>query len=190
MSTHPLTRFIYETFGEQFGSLVLVGYGTEPGNGQRRLHLTESEDEKTDWVIELIALRYPSGDDPLVLAALLKLLVSRPVGSYLLEFEMGELLAELRWPDSAETRRLVDEVIADYVGLIYTKQVDARAGRAQTASEGGCYHLLTGYFRETLAGTGSVYFGDAFVNGLKEGRVYFAGIDFGILQKTHHHQDG
>jgi hypothetical protein len=185
MSTHPLARFINETFGEQFGGLVLAGYGQGPGGGPVRVCLTESEaGTETDWVIEVTALRHPCGDDPLVLAALLKLLVSRPVGSYLLEFEVGELLAELRWPDSIETRRRVDEVIAGYVGTLYIKQAGARAGRKQAASEGGFYHLLTGYVREALAGAGSVYFGDAFINGLKEGRVFFAGVDFGTLRKT------
>jgi hypothetical protein len=191
MSTHPLARFTYETFGEQFASLVLAGYEAEPDGGQVKVYLTESEGgEETDWVIELVAFRHPCGDNPLVLAALLKLLVSRPVGSYLLEFEMGELLAELRWEDTSDTRRRVDEIIVGYVGTLYVKQTGEWAGLALTASEGGFYHLLTGYVREALTGAGSVYFGDAFIRGLKEGRVYFAGIDFGTLRKTHPHRGG
>lgn len=89
MSTHPLARFIYETFGEQFGSLVLAGYGAEPGDAQRSLRLIESEEgEKMDWVIEMVASRHPCGDDPLVLATLLK-----PPAPDELEAEVERLLS-------------------------------------------------------------------------------------------------
>lgn len=43
MSTHPLTTFVYETFGQQFGDLLLAGYGEEPGGGRKKLHLSETE---------------------------------------------------------------------------------------------------------------------------------------------------
>ncbi len=193
MSTHPLTIFTYETFGQQFDDLLLAGYGEEPGGGRKKLHLSETEaGVETHWVIELAANRLPCGDEPLVLAALLKLLLSRPVISNPLEFEIGELLAELRWPDDSDTRRQVEEVIVGCASLVYDKRVDARAGRRTSAtSEGGCYHLLTSYVRGAESGAGGspaegrgVYFGDAFINGLKEGRVYFAGIDFGPLRVT------
>jgi hypothetical protein len=192
MSRHPLTRFVYETFGQQFGDLILAGYGAEPGGGRRKLSLTESDEgAEAHWVIELVAYRHPCGDEPLVLAALLKLLLSRRVISQPLEFEMGELLAELRWPDSSDTRRRVDETIVSYVGLLYDKRADGR--RAQTTSEGGYYHLLTSYVRgaksasgESPAGGRGVYFDDSFISfirGLKEGRVYFAGINLGPLYR-------
>jgi hypothetical protein len=194
MSAHPLMRFVYETFGKQFGSLVLAGYNAEPSGGRRRVYLTESEDgAETDWVIELVSSRLPCGEEPLVLAALLKLLLSRPVISNPLEFEMGELLAALRWKDDSDTRRQVEEVIVGCASLLYDKRVDARAGRRTSAtSEGGCYHLLTSYVRGAESGTGGelvrtsrvVYFDSGFTRGLKEGRVYFAGIDFGPLQAT------
>lgn len=185
MSTHPLTRFVYETSGQQFGDLLLAGYGAGPSSGRSYLRVTESEvGEEVAWVIELVALRPPCRDEPLVLAALLKLLLSRPIISQPLEFGIGELLAELRWPDSPDTRRRVEEALVSYVGLLYDKRPDGRSGRrAQAGSGGGCYHLLAGYTREALAGTGSVYFAGAFIRGLLEGRVYFAGIDFGTLNR-------
>ncbi len=193
MSAHPLTTFVYETFGQGFGDLLLAGYGAEPAGGRRKLYLTESEaGVETDWVIELVAKRPPCGDEPLVLAALFKLLLRRPELLNHLEFEMGELLAELRWPDGPETRWQADEIIVSYAGLLYDKRVDERAGRrASTTSEGGFYHLLPGYVRgakSDIAGSlitnGGVYFDDAFIRGLKGGRVYFAGIDFGPLKTT------
>jgi hypothetical protein len=193
MSRHPLTTFIYETFGKQFGELLLAGFGAEPDEGQRRLHLTESQEGlEADWAIEFVATRLPCGDDPLVLAALLKLLLSCPITSQCLEFEFGELLAELRWPNDPDTRRQVEEALVSYAGLLYDQREGGREGRrAQAASEGGCYHLLTGYVRGAESGTGGssakshgVYFDDGFIRGLKEGRIYFAGIDFGTLNRT------
>jgi hypothetical protein len=77
MSAHPLTTFVSETFGQQFGDLLLAGYGAEPGGKCGRLYLAERDGRvEAGWVIELVAHRHPFGDEPLVLAALLKLLLS------------------------------------------------------------------------------------------------------------------
>jgi hypothetical protein len=194
MSAHPLTTFTYETFGQQFGDLLLAGYGEKPGGGRRMLHLTESEaGAQTDWVIELIGNRLPCGDEPLVLAALLKLLLNRSIISPQLEFETVKLLPELGWQDDPDTRRYVNEVIVGYARLLYDKRGDVRAGRRESETdEGGCYHLLTGYVRGTVSVTGGtlvrtlgiVCFDGGFIGGLKEGRVFFAGIDFGPFQAT------
>jgi hypothetical protein len=194
MNLHPLTTFVYETLGQQFGDLLLAGYGEEPGSGRRKLYITESETEgEANWVIELVTFRPLCGDEPLVLAALIKLLLSRPVISHLLEFETDELLSELRWPNNSDTRRQVEAIIVGYAGLLYDKRVGARAGRRSSEiSGGGCYHLLTGYIRgaesgigESLVRTGgSVYFDDNFISGLNEGQVRFAGIYFGLLRVT------
>lgn len=192
MSTHPLTTFIYDTFGQQFGDLLLAGHGAEPGGGRRRLYLTESEaGVKTDWVIKLVARRPPCRDEPLVPAALLKLLLSRPSISPFLEFELSELLAELQWQDELSKRRQVEAAISIYVRLLYDKQVDARVRRPSAATAGGgYYHLLTGYIRGAQPRTGGVldrtpdgiYFDASFIAGVMQGQVYFAGIDFGPLQ--------
>lgn len=104
MSAHPLTTFVSETFGQQFGDLLLAGYGTEPGGKCGRLYLTEQDGGvEARWVIELVTRRPPYGDEPLVLAALLKLLLRRPSTSHYLEFELGQLLAELQWRDDVST---------------------------------------------------------------------------------------
>src|SRR5437588_10828088 len=194
MSTHPLTRFVYETFGQQFGDLLLAGYGAGPGGGRRKLYLTESEGEaEAAWVIELVATRPPCGDEPLVLAALLKLLLSGLIISQRLEFKLSELLAELQWRDDSSARRQVEKAIVAYVRLFYDKRVDARAGRrAPEMDGGGCYDLLTGYIRRLRSGTDAVperitrgvYFDTGFIEGLKQGRVCFAGINFGPIQSS------
>jgi hypothetical protein len=195
MRAHPLTTFVSETFGRQFSDLLLAGYGAEPGGRRKKLYLTEQNDGvEAGWVIELVARHPPYGDEPLVLAALLKLLLSRPSISNHLEFEPGELLRELRWQEDAGTRRKVETAITSYVRLLYDKQVDARAGRrASAVAGGGYYHLLTGYVRGTkpdstggsLIGTLSgVDFDARFIEGLRQGRGYFAGINFGTLNQT------
>lgn len=61
--------------------------------------------------------------------------------------------------------------------------------RKLALAEGGYYHLLTGYVRGDESDTagasgrtiGGIYFDASFIKGLRQGRVYFAGIDFGIL---------
>lgn len=195
MSAHPLTTFVTETFGRQFGDLLLAGYGAEPDGKRWKLYLTEQDGGvEARWVIELVARRPPYGDEPLVLAALLKLLLNQPSISHHLEFELSELLAELRWREDADTRRKVETAITSYVRLLYDKQVDARAERRTLAVEGGgYYHLLTAYVRRTkpdstggsLVGTLSgVDFDTGFIEGLRQGRVYFAGINFGVLNRT------
>jgi len=67
MSAHPLTTFVYETFGQKFGGLLLTGYGAKPGRARRKLYFTESEGEReADWVIRLVTSRLPCRDEPLV----------------------------------------------------------------------------------------------------------------------------
>lgn len=186
MSTHPLISFVSETFGQQFADLVLAGYGAEPGNVPPRLSLTASDnEEKSTWVIELIANPLPSKDDPLVLAALLRLLLARPRLSYLLEFDLGELMRELGRPDDGSTRRRVEAAIKGYVLLLYDKHTHPSD---DDDDGGGFYHLLTGYFRGGQHGANgshtashSITFDPSFVEGLKRGRVCFAGIDLGPL---------
>jgi hypothetical protein len=194
VSAHPLTTFAYKTFGQQFGDLLLAKYGAKPGGSHKKLYLTESKaGAETIWEIELVAHRPPCGNEPLILAALLKLLLSRTSISPHLEFEFGELLAELQWRDDSSTRQQIETAIGVYVRLLYDTQVDTRAGRgASETAGGGYYHLLTGYVKGAKSGLGGalvrtlgiVYFDTAFIEGLKRGRVCFAGIDFGSLQIT------
>lgn len=194
MNPHPLTIFVYESFGKQFGDLLLLGYRAEPSGRRRRLYLTESATgTEINWVIELIARRLPCRDEPLVLAALLKLMLSRSSIARYLEFDLSELLVELQWPDKTTTRQQVETAIRGYVRLLYDKQIKVRTERRiSEIPGGGYYHLLTGYVREVKFGIGEavakslgcVYFDVGFIKGLSQGRVYFAGIDFGLLQST------
>lgn len=191
MGTHPLVTFVQDTFGQQFSDLLPAGYGAEPSSRHKGLFLMESEGEvESAWVIKLVARHPPCREEPLVLAALLKLLVSQSNISHHLEFELSELLAELRWQDQMSMRVQVETVIGRYVRLLYDKQANTRAGhRAMAAAGGGYYHLLTGYVRAKSSTSGTLsrvlsrlYFDAGFIRGLKQGRVCFVGIDFGPLR--------
>jgi hypothetical protein len=192
MDVHPLTTFVYDTFGQQFGDLLLTGYGAEPEDKRRQLYVTELQaGTEINWTLEIITCRPLCRAEPLVLAALLKLLLNRQSISHLLEFELGELLTELRWQDKLSTRQQVETSIGGYVRLLYDKQGVLGAGRRKiTTMGGGYYHLLTGYVRGGKSNTGGalvrsrsrVYFDAAFIEGLRQGRIYFAGIDFGPCQ--------
>jgi hypothetical protein len=195
MSAHPLTTFILETFGRQFADLLLAGYGAQPSTQHRKLYVTESVcGVETRWVIELVSRCPPCRDEPLVLAALLKLLLSRPNISQHLEFEVGELLAELQWGDDAGTRRQAETAIVGYARLLYAKEMDEREGRGKSVSAGGgYYHLMTGYIKEAkssrrggalIRNLSAVSFDIDFIKGLRLERVYFAGMDFSALHKT------
>jgi len=184
--------FVYQSFGKQFGDLLLLGYGAESSNRRTRLYLSLLDaGANTKWVIELVARRSPYRDEPLVLAALLKVLLSRASISQYLEFELSELLIELQWQDQVSTRQKVDKAISSYARLLYDKQPDTRVERSTSAIVGGgYYHLLTGYVRgakssikeKAMRNTNSVYFDIGFIEGLRLGHIYFAGIDFGPLK--------
>jgi hypothetical protein len=110
-----------------------------------------------------------------------------------LEFELEELLVELRWPNDTSTRRQVETAITSYVRLLYDKRLDEGVERSTSATTGGgYYHLLTGYVRGAKTGStdrvpvgtlSGVYFDTGFIEGLNRSRVYFAGIDFGALNR-------
>jgi len=80
--------------------------------------------------------------------------------------------------------------IGCYVRLLYDKQVDTRAGKHPSEhGGGGYYHLLAGYVRADrfvtdvtiIKASSGVYFDSGFIEGLRRGRVCFAGIDLGPI---------
>jgi hypothetical protein len=187
---HPLEGFIRETFGDRLGALLLVGYGEEASHPQASIRVTPSKQEarRTGWLIE-VSGNLPHGRQPLVLAALLKLLLSRDPLSAELEFETSEVLSALGWAETPNTQREIERVIRKYFGLSYVMR---REG--SDTVELGMYTLLTGYDHddeievEGRAATQSlhrVHFHRGFIEGLKDSRMVFAGIDFGRLRPTH-----
>lgn len=189
---HPLVSFVYQRLGQQFGDLLLAGYNELPSRTMKQFTYNETEDGiEIEWVIELIADTMPCYDEPLVLAALLKLLLSRPDLLTSLDFQTGELIAELKWRNSPHTSKRIDQIISSYVKLTYDKHERRRKDRyKRKGTQWGDYHLLTGYVREAVLKVGeslpistynNVSFNNSFIDGLKNGQVRFAGINFGPL---------
>jgi hypothetical protein len=186
--SHHLTEFVRRTFGEQFGAVLLAGYGEEAALRESRLHLTEPTGggAEAEWQL-VISGKLPNGRDPLVLAALLKLLLSYPPFTPTLEFNHEEMLSELGWPDTRAARAMIDGAIRKYLGLTFEK-VKPPSGRL-----GGMYTLIISYDqaseirredgRETLA-YNSVTFHPQFIERLNCYRITFAGLEFGELDPT------
>jgi hypothetical protein len=180
---HHLETFIRRTFGSRMGAILLAGYGGEGGCRETVGVTGVSESgEETEWLIEILG-DLPRGDEPLVLAALLKLLLTRGPLDAALEFTLEEALAELGWPDGRSARDTVDAAVSKYSRLTYAK-ADKRGAVL------GVYALVIGYDHITERGLedngrtrilNRVQFHPRFVDGLRNLKIVFAGIEFGDL---------
>jgi hypothetical protein len=187
-SEDRLVNFIHESFGARCAELLLVGLGEEPRQGSKKLYVPEAE-EGTEWEVEIevVGGALPCRSEPLVLAALLKLLLGRKDILSSLEFHMSEVTNELRQAGVLLTDKDVDRIVSKYVALSY----DKRAKDANESNEcGGVYSLVTGYFRDSVKGAGetsstrtssSIRFDQSFIEGLRKGEVVVAGIGLGKL---------
>lgn len=191
-TSHTLAEFVYGVFGVRFGELLMVGYNEEPSREKKIFYLSGKEvGETEDWMIEVIANSLPCRQEPLVLAALLKLLMEKPVLSSRLEFEVSEIVEKLGWSINPETHQETDQIISKYVSVVYDKQqaLKGKQDRGEDAAW-GIYSFLTSYIRVSNVGASRspaqrayryVDFNRRFVEGLKSGQVYFADIRFGLL---------
>jgi hypothetical protein len=192
VNNHPLAEFVYRTFGTRFGELILAGYNEEPSRKRKRFYITEEANGGSiEWVIEVVSNAPPSGQEPLILAALLKLLLQRPLLSSRLDFGIGELIEEVGWKDSSLTQRKIDRIISRYAALIYYKESRAKRGEGRRPSLGwGQYSLISAYLRESSRPaekslptkiSRSMEIDGRFVEGIRMGQVCFADINFGPL---------
>lgn len=185
---HHLVEFVRRTFGEQFGAVLLAGYGEEAAFSELSLSLVESAGGagEGEWQL-VVSGNVPSGQEPLVLAALLKLLLSGAPLTPTLEFTPEEILAELGWPDTPPTRAMIDGVIRKYLGLTYAKRMRPPSGMLR-----GMYALIVGYDQADEKHVGgsetrtynSVTFHPHFIERLNSSVITFAGIEFGELDRT------
>jgi hypothetical protein len=190
-SVPHLVNFVYEAFGAQCAALLMVGLREEPGRAEKTFYVLETvEGGERHWEIEVVANALPCRSEPLVLAALLKLLLRRGAVPSPLEFQMSEVLEELLHAGVELTPESVDRIISKYVALSYDKR--ARGGDASDESGGGVYSLVTAYLRECKGkaeGAGpvgafnSIHFDQTFVSGISNGNVIVAGIRFGKLKR-------
>lgn len=173
------------------GAILLAGYGGEVGLRETSLEVVAAAEGggKETWLIE-ISGDLPYGEEPMVLAALLKLLLSEGPLGVRLDFAVEDVLAELGWQDRRFARDAVDNAVRKYTGLSYARR---REGEAEAR---GLYTLVTGYDQITdgvAKGGGRarlldrVHFHPHFIDGLRDFRITFAGIDFGALRSAEYY---
>jgi hypothetical protein len=170
----------------------MVGLDEEPARAEKTFYVQETvEGGERHWEIEVVANALPCRSEPLVLAALLRLLLRRGAVPSTLEFQMSEVLDELLRAGVVISHERVDRIIAKYVALSYDKR--ARSGDESDGAGGGMYSLLVGYLRGRVKEAGesdparvsnSVQFDQSFVGELRRGDVVLAGIRFGKLGRT------
>lgn len=187
-SSDRLVNFIREAFGARCAELLLVGLGEETVRGTKEFYIPDTE-ESAEWEVEIevVGGSLPCRSEPLVLAALLKLLLGREGIPSPLEFQMSEVVDELQRAGVAPGGEDVDRTISKYAALSYEKRVRG-AGRAD--ERGGVYSLVASYLRGSVKGAGEtipahssrgVIFEQSLIEGLRRGEVVVAGIRFGGL---------
>lgn len=195
-ANHPLAEFVYSTFGKPFGELLMAGYGEESPPERMSFTFTEGYDGGgIEWVIDVTSGRPLKGQEPLVLAAVLKLMLGRPGISQTFEFLVEDLLDELGWAHTRASERAADRILEKcvYVNFHKYEREGMRERYEKAHTEWGRYKLISGHVMSRKREPGEpspgrvshrVDFDGEFAKGLGEGRVLFAGLDFGILNPS------
>jgi len=191
-SVPRLVSFVYEAFGAQCAALLMAGLGEDPSRVGKKFYMQEGEvDGGRQWEIGVVSNSLPCRSEPLVLAALLKILLQSEGTPSLLEFQMSEVLDELLLAGVALTPGTADRIISKYVALFYDKRPSG--GGESDEAGGGMYSLVTAYLKGSVNEdrrigparvSNSVTFDQSFVEGLRRGEVTFAGIRFGRLRRN------
>jgi hypothetical protein len=187
-----LVKFVYQTFGERFGGLLLAGYGQTALADKQSFIFTEIYGNmKIDWMIDVVSDDPPCGEEPLVFAALLKLMLSRTPIAEPFYFKMADLMRELGWSDTLMRERIIDHIIEKYIALTFRKYEHRRRRRYRKEGvQWGRYKLVSGYLVESVKRPSDakptltysrIDFDTKFVRGLNDGRITFADLEFGAL---------
>jgi hypothetical protein len=199
MGEHPLVEFIYAEFGKPLGDLLLVGYGIAHAGKKESFEFNAPRGgiDVRRWAVDVTASELPRGDEPLVLAALLKSLLFRVDHDHEMyvsdsfEFNMQNLLREVRRDGrTSMSPEEAHKAIEKYVRLSYTlREVEPGADLAQARSRtvALCTFLssYTYYFEredydaEPVRLINRVRIDKEFVEGLKGGQLLFAGMELG-----------
>lgn len=134
----------------------------------------------------------PGGRDPVVMAALLRLLVTRGKGKDEVVFRDEELLGILSWPDTRESRLAVEAAVERYYHTAYhrTSREPLGEGKGEWVSS-EVQKLVRGYdtTEEWEVGTPkgkrkstTLNFSKKLIERLSGPEKYFLGLDFELLQ--------
>lgn len=187
---------MYSTFGKPFGELLMAGYGEQTPPEKRSFTLTEGYvGGEIEWAIDVTSSRPLKEQEPLVLAAVLKLMLRKLGTSQTFEFRVEDLLGELGWAHARANKRAADRVLEKcvYVSFHKYEKKGARDRYKKAHTEWGRYKLISGHVMSRTREPGEtppgrvkhrVDFDAEFARGLGEGRVLFAGLDFGVLNPS------
>ena len=128
-SEQRLLDFSRERFGESLSQFLLAGLGEEPLGQRWRFTISYADDENAVLKRQVEVITYepadgssflPRGRNPLVLAALLRLLLTGdPASPITLRFEPEEVLSLLGWKDTRKAGGEIDEAVRRYFMLTY-----------------------------------------------------------------------
>lgn len=193
---HPLENYTRNVFGDRYASVILHGLseskGVEDvclsfervgGAGERlRTTLTVTKPPAEQWSYK-----------PLVLAAMFKLLLNQPELEYVLKFSFKDVLRELMWPDTAASRREVEDAVNFYFRCNYSRR-EATADEQCPYETVGTYRLIMGYWsgepmrpQSDIVSSDEieVSFAGSLVEALRQRRIEFANLSFGSLAGGH-----
>lgn len=189
---HPLEVWTRNAFGADFASLVLHGLLDEENKSEDQITVKGVDRDgrvgrKTLKVTRPLPERW--GYKPLVLAALLKQLVGRPEIKFKLGFTFKALLADLFWSDIPQMWRVVGDALACYQSSFYSSDA-ADEGDEKRRVKRYPVTLITQLYVVDGSAPRRVQFSDRehtasfdldFIEGLRQGKVVFAGTYFGEL---------
>lgn len=158
-----LVAFMQETFGELLSLLLLTGLGEEAWPGSRRFTVSELDADgyMISHRLELTSDEaLPHGRDPLVLAALLKMLIERRQPSRL-AYEQAEIVRALGWRDVAGAGGAVVGAVERYyaASLAEVEKIQTRPDSTGPVAFVSATRFLMGYRTsgaELAEGTGTV----------------------------------
>jgi hypothetical protein len=182
--------------GGNLSEFLLCGLG-EPHHPRRRFTATSVRTDRPGRVYQLEVVSesdtgLPGGREPLVMAALLYLLWTGGKGRDEVIFRDEELLEILSWPDTRESRSIVESAVTRYYCTAYrrTSRESLREGQGESISS-QVQKLVTGY-DTTLALRGGppkqvrkstiLYFTTKFIEEVTGPEKYFLGVDFERLR--------
>lgn len=146
-----LVEWARDLFGARLTSVLLCGMGGRKALSRRTLLIKPREGAGAEEVrlnIYSNGLKaLPSGKDPLVLLAILKLWHSKgPSRSGIVPYGYGELYEALGWKVSEASRAAVDEAMLRYFGLTYEPVRSSDAGNSDSGlADSPKYTLVTSY---------------------------------------------
>lgn len=163
-----LIGFILDLCGEQLSCFLLTGLGEHTISQRRRFTVTFTPPAGRLYEREIRVIAYERGgitipslprlNEPLVMAALLRLLIDeRKLSSFQVAYRQEEVLEILGWDATVETRLASDEAVGRYSSLHY----EWALSRKELVTEGldfyeGEASFISGYAYEDAEVEGEV----------------------------------